>query len=109
MELEFGPDDEDRFFVTHDELLLELYPRKVVADRELAELTVPAVAGLLEFLDEEGLLVPGSAPSPRLLAHLDALRGPFLEALGDASRYGPGKSLFGVMLTDGVDLGDEAR
>jgi hypothetical protein len=45
-----------------DELLLELYPRKVVADRELAALTVPAVAGLLEFLDEQGLLVQGSDP-----------------------------------------------
>jgi hypothetical protein len=155
VELEFGPDDEDRFFVVRDEvldrferwldaqgrpvelridaelvlgfkwsyldghlgrwrtadldeLLLELYPRKVVADRELTELTVPAVAGLLEFLEEEGLLVPGSDPLPRLLARLDALRGPFLEALGDESRYGLGKSLFGAMMADGVDLGDEA-
>jgi hypothetical protein len=155
VELEFGPDDEDRFFVVRDELLdrferwldaqgrpvelradaelvlglkwgylgghlgrwrtadldellLELYPRKVVADRELAELTVPAVAGLLEFLDEDGLLVPGSDPLPRLLARLDALRGPFLEALGDESRYGLGKSLFGAMMADGVDLADDA-
>lgn len=154
MELDFGPDDEDRFFIVRDELLerferwldaqghpvelrvdaelvlgfkwgyldghlgrwrtadldellLEIYPRKVVADRELAELTVPAVAGLLEFLDEEGLLVAGSDPLPRLLARLDALRGPFLEALGDASRYGLGKSLFGAMMADGVDLDDE--
>jgi hypothetical protein len=155
VELEFGPDDEDRFFVVRDELLdrferwlevqgrpvelrvdaelvlgfkwgyldghlgrwrtadldellLELYPRKVVADRELAELTVPSVAGLLEFLDEEGLLVAGSDPLPRLLARLDALRGPVLEAFGDASRYGLGKSLFGAMMGDGVDLEDEA-
>jgi hypothetical protein len=155
VELEFGPDDEVRFFVVRDELLdrferwleaqrrsvelradaelvlgfkwgyldghlgrwrtadlgellLELYPRKVVADRELAELTVPAVAGLLEFLDEQGLLMPGSDPLPRLLARLDALRGPFLEALGDESRYGLGKSLFGAMMGDGVDLDDEA-
>lgn len=155
MELEFGPDDEDRFFVVRDELLerferwldsqgrsvdlrmdaelvlgfkwgyldghlgrwrtadldellLELYPRKVVADRELAELTVPAVAGLLEFLDQQGLLVPGSDPLPRLLARLDALRGPFLEALGDTSRYGLGKSLFGAMMADAVDLDDDA-
>jgi hypothetical protein len=155
VDLKFGPDDEDRFFVARDELmerferwlgaqgrpgelhvdaelvlgfkwgyldghlgrwrtadldelLLELYPRKVVADRELAELTVPAVAGLLEFLDEQGLLVGGSDPLPRLLARLDALRGPFLEALGDASRYGLGKSLFGAMMADGVDLDDEA-
>lgn len=155
MDLEFGPDDEDRFFVARDELLerferwlgaqgrpaelhvdaglvlgfkwgyldghlgrwrtadldellLELYPRKVVADRELAELTVPAVAGLLEFLDEQGLLVGGSDPLPRLLARLDALRGPFLEALGDASRYGLGKSLLAAMTADGVDLDDDA-
>lgn len=90
-----------------DELLLELYPRKVAADRELAELTVLAIAGLLEFLDEEGLLVAGSDPLPRLLAHLDALRAPFLEALGDESRYLLGKSLFGAMMADGVDLDDE--
>lgn len=155
MELEFGPDDEDRFFIVRDELLerferwldaqghpgelrvdaelvlgfkwgyldghlgrwctadldellLDLYPRKVVADRELAERTVPAVAGLLEFLYEEGLLAPGSDPLPRLLAHLDALRGPFLEALGDESRYGPGRSLVGAMMADGVHLDDEA-
>jgi hypothetical protein len=155
VELEFGPEDEDRFFVARDELLdrferwlgvqgrpaelladaelvlgfkwgyldghlgrwrtadldellLELYPRKVVADRELAELTVPAVAGLLEFLDEQGLLAPGSDPLPRLLARIDALRGPFLEALGDESRYGLGKSLFGAMMGDGVRLDDEA-
>jgi hypothetical protein len=91
-----------------DELLLELYPRKVVADRELAALTVPAVAGLLEFLDEQGQLELGSDPLPRLLARLDALRGPFLEALGDASRYGLGTSLFRAMMADGVDLDDEA-
>ena len=155
MDLEFGPDDEDRFFVARDELLdrferwldaqgrpvelrtdaelvlgfkwgyldghlgrwrttdldellLELYPRKVVSDRELAELTVPAVAGLLEFLDEQGLLAPGSDPLPRLLARLEAVRGPFLEALGDSSRYGLGKSLFGAMMDDGVDLDDGA-
>jgi hypothetical protein len=155
VKLEFGPDDEDRFFVARDELLdryerwlgvqgrsvelradaelvlgfkwgyldghlgrwrtadldellLELYPRKVVADRELAALTVPAVAGLLEFLDEQGQLVLGSDPLPRLLARLDALRGPFLEALGDASRYGLGTSLFRAMMADGVDLDDEA-
>jgi len=155
VELEFGPDDEERFFVARDELLerfewwlvaqgrsvdlradaelvlgfkwsyldghlgrwrttdldellLELYPRKVVADRELAELTVPAVAGLLEFLDEQGLLAPGSDPLPVLLARLEALRGPFLEALGDPSRHGLGKSLFGAMMADGVDLDDDA-
>ena len=155
MDLEFGPDDEDRFFVARDELmerferwldaqgrpvelradvelvlgfkwgyldghlgrwrttdldelLLELYPRKVVADRELAELAVPAVAGLLEFLDEQGLLAPDSDPLPRLLARLEALRGPFLEALGDSTRYGLGKSLFGAMMADGVDLDDDA-
>jgi len=154
VDLEFGPDDEDRFFAARDELLdrferwldaqgrpvelradaelvlgfkwgyldghlgrwrvadldellLELYPRKVVVDRELAELTVPAVAGLLEFLDEQGLLVPGSDALSRLLARLEELRGPFLEALGDASRYGLGKSLVGAMLADGVDLDDD--
>jgi len=155
VDLEFGPDDEDRFFDTSDELmsrferwldaqgrpvelradaelvlgfkwgyldghlgrwrttdldqlLLELYPRKVIADRELAELTVPAVAGLLAFLDEQGLLAPGSHPLSRLLAHLEALRGPFLEALGDPSRHGLGTSLFGAMMTDGVDLDADA-
>jgi hypothetical protein len=156
VDLEFGPDDEDRFFVARDELLdrferwldaqgrsaelradrswcwassgatyldghlgrwrtadlnellLELHARKVVADRELAELTVPAVAGLLEFLDEEGLLAPGSDPLPRLLVRLDALRGPFLEALGGVSRYGLGKSLFGATMADGVDFDDDA-
>ena len=91
-----------------DELLLELYPRKVIVDRELAELTISAVAGLLAFLDEQGLLVPGSDPLPRLLARLDGLRGPFIEALGDASRYGLGKSLFGAMAADGVDPDDDA-
>jgi hypothetical protein len=155
VDLEFGPDGEDRFFVARgqllerfarwldtqgrpaelradaelvlgfkwgyldghlgrwrtadlDEVLLELYPRKVVADAELAELTVPAVAGLLEFLDGQGLLAPGSDPLPQLLARLDALRGPFLEALGDESRYGLGKSLVGGMMADGVDLDDDA-
>lgn len=85
-----------------DELLRELYPRKVLADRELMELTVPAVGGLLEFLDDQGLLVQGLDPLSKLLARLEALRDPFRQAFGDSSRYGLDTSLFGAMMADGV-------
>lgn len=55
MDLAFGPDDEVRFLVARAELL-ELSARKVVANREPAELTVPAVARLGGRFDEQGLL-----------------------------------------------------
>lgn len=90
-----------------NELLLELYPRKVSAGPELVDSTLPSLGALLEFLDDEGLLADSSDPPRRLRAALDQLSGPFREAMADRSKWGLAESLFGAMADDGVDPLDE--
>lgn len=91
-----------------DEVLLELYPRKVMADLDMAQLMIEAVARLLEFLDDQHLLATSSDPLPKLLARLEVLRAPFLDAVGDPSTRGPAASLVEAMRADGIDLDDAA-
>lgn len=89
-----------------ERLLLELYPRKVAAEPDLIETTIPSVSAFLEFLDDQGLLSPASDPLSRLDEALAGLSDPFREAMVDRSGWGLAKSLFGAMTDEGVDTSD---
>lgn len=88
-----------------NELLLNIIPRKLTADRAYMEAVVPALAGFLRFLDHQGRLAAGSDPAGALHKALAALEEPFLDAVDDPSRWGMAKRLFSGMGT-GVDPGD---
>ncbi|MDP8932524.1 MAG: hypothetical protein M3O70_29235, partial [Actinomycetota bacterium] len=155
MRLRFGPDEEEAFFATRDELvrrfeawlsatggsadlasdaqllldfkwgyldgdlgwwradhlqqlLLELYPRKVLAPPDLLALTLPACSAFVTFLAQSGLLSSASDPLRRLLARLDELSDPFAAAMGEPSRFGLGKTLLSAMSQEGLDTADPA-
>ncbi|WP_043638605.1 hypothetical protein [Nonomuraea candida] len=77
---------------TFDELLLSIYPRKVIAPPESAAETVAAARTLVAYLDQAGQVSAGTAA--RMRERLDdiALRMP--EALADPANFGMAKSLF---------------
>ncbi len=90
------------------EILLGLFPRKVVVEPEDVPLVVPAAANFLRYLDDTGLLAPGSDPLPRLLDALRRMEVPFRGEIADPANFDVGKMLFSGMAADGVDLNDEA-
>jgi hypothetical protein len=90
-----------------EELLLSVYPRKVmVMDGEDTEDTVPALRDLLAFLAQTGA-VPGQAVR-RLEGELDEVAPRFADAVLDPARWGMASSFVRAMAADGVDFGDSA-
>ncbi|GAA4041678.1 hypothetical protein [Nonomuraea soli] len=77
---------------TFDELLLSIYPRKVIAPPESAPETVAAARTLVDFLCAEGHTGPETAAAMRVRLDDIAIRLP--EALADESNFGMTKSLF---------------
>jgi hypothetical protein len=88
------------------EILLELFPRKVIVDDEDLSDVVPAVGRFLSFLDDAGLLDRDSHPLPRLRDELERLAEPFLARMRDSAGFGLAKSLFAGMIDEGIDPGD---
>ncbi|MGD0242973.1 MAG: hypothetical protein ABSB59_22040 [Streptosporangiaceae bacterium] len=90
-----------------EELLLDVYPRKVtVFDAEDTRDTIPALRDLLAFLTSTGRLTEPAAR--RLGRELDQVAPRFAEAVMDPSRWGMARSLTQAMVTDGVDIADTA-
>src|SRR6185437_6420760 len=90
-----------------EELLLDVYPRKVtVFDAADVQDTIPAVRDLLAFLADTGRLT-GSA-AKRLGRELDRVAPRFTDAVMDPSRWGMARSLTQAMVTEGVDITDSA-
>jgi hypothetical protein len=88
-----------------EELLLDVYPRKVtVFDAADTQDTIPAVRDLLAFLADTGRLA--GAAARRLGRELDQVAPRFAEAVMDPSRWGMARSLTQAMVTDGVDISD---
>ncbi|MEV0616052.1 hypothetical protein AB0I81_22240 [Nonomuraea sp. NPDC050404] len=77
---------------TFDELLLSIYPRKVIAPPESAQESVAAARTLVAYLDEAGKASGDTVA--RMRERLDdiALRMP--DALADTANFGMAKSLF---------------
>src|SRR5689334_1931856 len=90
-----------------EELLLDVYPRKVtVFDAEDVQDTIPAVRDLLAFLAGTGRLTGSVAK--RLGRELDRMAPRFADTVMDPSRWGMARSLTQAMVTEGVDITDSA-
>jgi hypothetical protein len=90
-----------------EELLLDVYPRKVtVFDAADIGDTIPAVRDLLAFLSDTGRLTGSVAR--RFGRELDQLAPRFAGAVMDPSRWGMARSLTQAMVTEGVDITDSA-
>ncbi|MEU1385568.1 MULTISPECIES: hypothetical protein [unclassified Nonomuraea] len=77
---------------TFDELLLSIYPRKVIAPPESAPETVAAARTLVDYLGEAGHVSPATVAGMR--ARLDDIGPRMPEALADPANFGMAKSLF---------------
>ncbi|GAA4944381.1 hypothetical protein HD597_006538 [Nonomuraea thailandensis] len=77
---------------TFDELLLSIYPRKVIAPPESAPETIAAARTLVDYLDEAARVSGGTAA--RMRERLDDIAPRMPEALADTSNFGMAKSLF---------------
>jgi hypothetical protein len=86
------------------EVMLELFPRKVMADDEYFATVPPSMRAFVRYLDERGLL-QGDASS-LLDDTIIALVPDFEEALDDPANWGMGKRLMSSM--GGLDVDDPA-
>ncbi|MEU5866282.1 hypothetical protein ABZ815_34280 [Nonomuraea sp. NPDC047529] len=77
---------------TFDELLLSIYPRKVIAPPESAPETVAAARTLVDYLGDAGHVGPDTVAGMR--ARLDEIAPRMPEALADTANFGMAKSLF---------------
>jgi len=84
-------------------LLVELFPRALVADRDWFAAAVPTARLYLEFLRDRGLLTGDSCSLDLLLAELDCLEAAFLGASGDPE--GPALSRSAFRAVDSLDAG----
>ncbi|GHH62496.1 hypothetical protein GCM10017673_01630 [Streptosporangium violaceochromogenes] len=83
---------------TFEELLLNIYPRKVIAPPESAPETVAAARTLVDFLLATEEI--GGKMAIRMRTTLDRIEPEMPVALADTSRFGMAKSLFSAMGAD---------
>ncbi|GAA3116730.1 hypothetical protein [Streptosporangium carneum] len=89
--------------VTFEELLLNIYPRKVIAPPESASETVAAARTLVDFLLSTEEI--GGKMAARMRTVLDRIEPEMPIALADTSRFGMAKSLFSAMGADSLEQG----
>ncbi len=89
----FTPDDVEDF-------LLDWAPRQFAAPPEEAPTLCRSVQAMVEFLAATGRLRGGAASAARVMVYVDDLVDEVAEALADESKFGIGKSLGAVALTD---------
>jgi hypothetical protein len=77
---------------TFDELLLSIYPRKVIAPPESAAETVAAARTLVDYLQESGAV--GADTAFRMRDRLADIATRMPDALADTANFGMAKSLF---------------
>ncbi|MBV9659781.1 MAG: hypothetical protein JO337_01340 [Acidimicrobiales bacterium] len=85
-----------------DEIYLELYPAKVMADSDELDEVLAEAKMFLTFLSETGLLDKESEPAEVLVDHLGRIHGRFRANMADASRYSFGKRLWTEAAAEGV-------
>lgn len=91
-----------------EEILLEIYPRKVVLERSDLPDVIRGFAGLLRFLDAAAVLTT-STRGAELATLVEELAAPFAAAMADESRWGMGKRLLGSAAAQGFDLSDPSQ
>ena len=89
-----------------DEFLLDWCPRKLSVSQADSATIPAALAAFTAFLDDRGLLRPGSHSVAALTDAAKRRTDEFVMAMGDASQFGLAKSLFGAAAADGVDTTD---
>lgn len=87
--------------VAFEELLLNIYPRKVIAPPESAPETVAAARTLVDFLLATEEI--GGKMAVRMRSVLDRIEPEMPIALADTSRFGMAKSLFSAMGADSLE------
>ncbi len=92
-----------------ESFLMGWCPAKLSADPADCVAVPVAMGALMCFLEDEGLLAPGSSPLEDLVAAVTGLTDDFLAAMGDRSRFGMAKSLFAAAADEGVDPTDPAQ
>jgi hypothetical protein len=85
-----------------DEIFLELYPAKVMAEPDELDEVLAEARMFLAFLSETELLDEGSEPVEVLVEHLDQFAGRFRANMADTSRYSFGKRLWTEAAAEGV-------
>ncbi|MDH2428667.1 hypothetical protein [Sphaerisporangium sp. TRM90804] len=83
---------------TFEQLLLDIYPRKVIAPPESAGETVSAARTLVDFLLESGEI--GTKMADRMRAKIDEIAPEMPVALADTTKFGMAKSIFAAMGAD---------
>ncbi|MDF5756817.1 hypothetical protein [Spongiactinospora sp. TRM90649] len=86
---------------TFEELLLSIYPRKVIAPPESARETLAAARTLVDFLQSAAHVT--GATAVRMRATLDRIEPEMPAALADTSRYGMAKSIFSAIGPEALD------
>ncbi|GAA5053071.1 hypothetical protein HNP84_001381 [Thermocatellispora tengchongensis] len=90
---------------TFEELLLSIYPRKVIAPPESAGETLAAARTLVDFLQSSGEVAGKEAA--RMRATLDRIEPEMPEALADTSRFGMAKSIFSAIGPESLEHPDQ--
>ena len=86
---------------TFEELLLEIYPRKVIAPPESAPETIAAARTLVDFLLDQGEI--GEDVAARMRETIDRIEPEMPHALADTSKFGMAKSLFSSIGPEALD------
>jgi hypothetical protein len=89
------------------ELLIQYCAPRQIDIYGVGRHALDAVRDYLLFLDQSGLMHPGSTKAGTLLKELDRLAPKFGPAMADRSRWWLAKRMLTAMIEDGVDLGDE--
>jgi len=99
--IEVGPGELDEDSLS--EVLLELLPRKVTAERDFFEKVAPVTAAFLKWLESEGILDNTANLAATVRGWADAIVANGM----DPECWGPGKSFAMQASRDGVDILDE--
>jgi uncharacterized protein YchJ len=86
-----------------DQVLLEVFPRKITADRELFEKVAPVTEALLRWLESEGVLSDTTALVETVHSWAEAI---VAEGM-DSRNWGMGKSFMMQAMADGVNIEDQ--
>ncbi|WP_188192811.1 hypothetical protein [Nonomuraea sp. SYSU D8015] len=86
---------------TFDELLLSIYPRKVIAPPESAPETIAAARTFVDYLSDAGVVPEERAA--RMRERLDDIGPRMAGALADPSNFGMAKSLFSSIGPDSLE------
>ena len=91
-----------------DEIYLELHPAKVIVDDDELDAVLEEARDFIRFLDETGLLDPGSETHQVLVDHLADIEEQFGLNMADVSRHSVGKRMWMTAQSEGVRIDDRA-